>query len=401
MATQAVRREAPESADELAAVLRDAGDSGEAVRVRGGGTKFDWGVTGAEPALELSTERLDGILEHNAGDMTAVLEAGIPLARAQQAFASEGQMLALDPPDLGGATLGGVVAAADSGPLRSRYGAARDLVLGVRVALSDGTLAQAGGKVIKNVAGYDLAKLYAGSFGTLGAIVSLSVRLHPLPPATATAVGSSPDPTALAAAAQALSHAPLEQDAFDVCWQDGRGALLSRFAGAAAGSQAEAAAVLLREAGLETELVEDDAPLWDAQRAGQRSSANPTAHEHAPSPNGEDSGAGTVVRVSALQTQLKDVLHAAQRHDAALVGRAGLGLSWLRLEDRQPTEVVAAVEQLRRSLSPAPCVVLDAPAEVRSALDPWDGIDAGALALMRRVKERFDPAGVCAPGVLV
>jgi glycolate oxidase FAD binding subunit len=383
MTAEAIQREAPASAEALAATLAAAGQAGSPVRVRGGATKFEWGVPAGEPALELSTERLDGVLEHNAGDMTAVLEAGIPLARAQQLFAAEGQMLALDPPDLGGATLGGVVAAADSGPLRSRYGAARDLVLGVRVALSDGTLAQAGGKVIKNVAGYDLAKLYAGSFGTLGAIVSLSVRLHPLPPATATAVGASSDPATLAAAAQTLSHAPLEQDAFDVRWHTGGGALLSRFAGAAAAPQAEAAAALLRGAGLETELVDDDTPLWDAQRADQRSAA------------------GTVVRVSALQTQLADVLQAAHHHGAALVGRAGLGLAWLRLEDRAPAEAVAAVEQLRRTLSPAPCVVLDAPAEVRAALDPWDGIDAGALALMRRVKERFDPAGVCAPGVLL
>ena len=403
MSTEAIQQEAPSSPEEFAAALARAGEAGQGVRFRGGGTKFDWGVTGSEPPLELSTACLDAILEHNAGDMTAVLEAGIPLARAQQAFAAEGQMLALDPPDLGDATLGGVVAAADSGPLRSRYGAARDLVLGVRVALSDGTLAQAGGKVIKNVAGYDLAKLYAGSFGTLGAIVSLSVRLHPLPPATATAMGSSSDPAALAAAAQALSHAPLEQDAFDVRWQDGHGAVLSRFAGAAAGPQAEAAAALLREAGLAVELVEDDGPLWEAQRAGQRAVdavAQDTGPETARASR-QRPGGGTVVRISALQTQLTDVLRAAQHHDAALVGRAGLGLSWLRLEDRAPAEAVAAVEELRRDLSPAPCVVLDAPVEVRSALDPWDGIDAGALALMRRVKERFDPAGVCAPGMLV
>ena len=119
-------------------------------------------------------------------------------------------MLALDPPlGAGGkATIGGVVATNDSGPLRHRYGSARDLVVGITVALSDGTVAKAGGKVIKNVAGYDLAKLFTGSFGTLGAILDLSLRLHPLPPATATAVGRSGDPAALAAAAAELSHAP-------------------------------------------------------------------------------------------------------------------------------------------------------------------------------------------------
>ena len=114
------------------------------------------------------------ILEHNEGDLTAVLQAGVPLAEAQAAFADKGQMFAVDPPLGAGdaATIGGVMATADSGPLRHRYGGVRDLVLGITVALSDGTLAKAGSKVIKNVAGYDLGKLFTGSYGTLGLIVS-------------------------------------------------------------------------------------------------------------------------------------------------------------------------------------------------------------------------------------
>src|SRR5947209_3923130 len=107
-----------------------------------------------EVDLELSTAGLCRIVEHNASDMTAVMEAGVPMADAQRAFAEAGQMLALDPPNPGGlATVGGVVATGDTGPLRHRYGAPRDLLVGIRVALSDGTLARAGGKVIKNVAG--------------------------------------------------------------------------------------------------------------------------------------------------------------------------------------------------------------------------------------------------------
>ena len=133
----------------------------------------------------LETGGLDRILEHNVGDFTAVLEAGVPFADAQQAFAEHGQRLAWDPPEGGRdgrlATVGGIVATADSGPLRHRYGGVRDLVVGMNVVLSDGTIAKSGGKVIKNVAGYDVAKLFAGSFGTLGLIASVSVRLHPLP----------------------------------------------------------------------------------------------------------------------------------------------------------------------------------------------------------------------------
>jgi glycolate oxidase FAD binding subunit len=217
MATAATRRSAPGSAEELAAELAAAGEAGLRARVRGAGTKLRW--ASEEPVgVELSTAGLDRVIEHNAGDLTAVLEAGVPLARAQELFRSEGQMLALDPPDAGGATVGGIVAANDSGPLRARYGGARDLVVGMRVALADGTVAKSGGKVIKNVAGYDLAKLFTGSFGTLGAILEVSVRLHPIPPVTATAVGHTHSPHLLAGGAAALTHSRLEQlDLIDHC----------------------------------------------------------------------------------------------------------------------------------------------------------------------------------------
>src|SRR5258708_22182924 len=164
------------------------------VRLRGGGTKLRWGSPGPETHIELSTGRLAHVVEHNSGDLTAVLEAGVRLADAQARFATAGQMLALDAPLAApgssepAATIGGIVATGDSGPMRHRFGGPRDLVLGMTVALSDGTVAQSGGKVIKNVAGYDLAKLLAGSFGTLGLILSVNVRLHPQPPGTATAL---------------------------------------------------------------------------------------------------------------------------------------------------------------------------------------------------------------------
>jgi glycolate oxidase FAD binding subunit len=187
------RTEAPADAERAAALLCDCAGEGMAVRPVGGDTKRSWGGEPREPHLELSTAALVEPLEHNAGDLTAVLAAGVPLARAQQTFAAAGQMMALDPPQGPGdrATIGGVVAAGDSGPLRHRFGAARDQVLGMTVALPDGTLAHSGGRVIKNVAGYDLAKLFAGSFGTLGLIVEVALRLHPLPERTATAIASS------------------------------------------------------------------------------------------------------------------------------------------------------------------------------------------------------------------
>jgi glycolate dehydrogenase FAD-binding subunit len=342
---------------ELAAALAEAGGT---VRVRGAGTKRAWAA--GEPDVELSTSDLHRIVEHNEGDLTAVLEAGVPLARAQEQFAEAGQMLALDPPD-GGATLGGVVATNDSGPLRARYGGVRDLVVGMRVALADGTVAKSGGKVIKNVAGYDLAKLFVGSFGRLGAILEVSVRLHPLPPATATAVRRSDDPGVLGGAALALSHAPLEQTGLDVRWEGGGGAILVRFGGSTAVAQAEAAAQRLGEA----EVVKHDDELWQAQRDAQRSPS------------------GLVVKVSALQTDLPDLLAIAEEHGATLVGRAGLGLHWLRLDGGSPEALVA---RLRRRWT---AVVLDHPPGLECG--PHEPTDPGARVLARRVKERFDPEG--------
>ena len=360
-----------------------AGDEELRVRPRGGGTKLAWGTPTEPPQMEVSTERLDQIVEHNEGDLTAVLQAGVPLAQAQEAFAEAGQRIALDPPlgDGDVATIGGVVATSDAGPLRHRYGAARDLILGVTVALSDGTVAKAGGKVIKNVAGYDLAKLFTGSFGTLGLIVEIVMRLHPCPPRTVTALGTGDDPDALGDAAAKVGHAPVELEGLDVAWSDGGGEVLARFGGVAPEAGAEQAARLMEEAGVEARLVEDDDDLWQRQRDRQRSAD------------------GAVVRVSGLASELPAVLRAAQEGGASLVGRAGLGLSWVTLPAQDAGELVAGVEELRRRLRPFACAVLDAPAEVREKVDVW-GEDE-AVPLMRRVKARFDPHRVCNPGIFV
>ena len=369
----------PKSQEEFAATL---GEASGPVRFVGSGTKVHWGAP-TEPALELSTLRLDRVVEHNAGDLTAVLEPGVKLAEAQSLFAAEAQMLALDPPDPGGTTIGGLVATADSGPLRSRYGAARDLVLGMTVALSDGTVAKAGSKVIKNVAGYDLPKLFTGAYGTLGAILELSVRLHPLAPGTATAAGGTNDAGALARAASALTHAPLEHSGLDVRWGGGDGAVLCRFGGKTAVQQAEAAVRVIEETGISGKVIEDDDAIWDRQRDGQRSDE------------------WAVVKVSSTQTETARVLELATRLGARAVGRAPLGTFWLVLCDRSPEEAESAIAELRAELAPAPCVLLDAPAELRGRVDPWGPADPAVAQLSRRVKERFDPAGRCNPGVFV
>jgi glycolate oxidase FAD binding subunit len=358
----------PASPEEAAALLRTLGEEGRSVRPRGGGTK-PWGPP--HEGADVETAGLNRILEHNVGDFTAVLEAGVPLADAQAEFAAHGQMLAIDPALGGAATVGGVMAANDSGPLRHRYGSMRDLVVGVGVALSDGTLARSGGKVIKNVAGYDLAKLFTGSFGTLGLIVRVAVRLHPLPPDTASAAGASDDAERLGAAARALAAQPLEADCLDLDWRDGAGRLLVRFGSSAAGDQAAAAVTRMRELGLsDCAVIEDDDELWMEQRVRQRSDC--------------------VLKVSGRATDLPAVC----RTGAAVVGRPALGLYWLSL----PADA-GAVAAARAALAPRACTLLDAPAELRA--DAWAAPDAGALAVMARVKQRFDPARIFRPGTFV
>ena len=378
-----VTTERPGSPEEAAKLLRSLGDAGKAVRVRGGGTKLDWGGIGEPVAVELETRGMAKILEHNVGDLTAVLQAGVPFAEAQAAFAEDGQMLALDPP-LGtgdAATVGGVIATADSGPLRHRYGGVRDLIVGISLALSDGTLAKAGGKVIKNVAGYDLAKLFTGSQGTLGLIVSVTVRLHPKAVGTATAVGASDDAEQLSKAAALLGARPLEADSLDIAWQAGSGRLLARFGGATAADQAEATGARMRDAGLDgVQTVEDDDDLWADLRAAQRRAD------------------GASLKVSARVTDLAPAIRAAEEAGGSLVSRAAHGLSWITLDTG---DLVRRVTGVRDALQPRPIVLLDGPPELRREVDPWGPLDPGALVVMKRLKERFDTNRIFRPGAFV
>ena len=370
----------PSTAADIGRELAAASAEGQSVRIVGAGTKLRWGGPVAADR-ELHTAGLDRIVEHNAGDLTAILEAGVPLAAAQRRFAAVGQMLALDPwlgPERE-ATVGGVFATADSGPLRHRYGAPRDLVLGMTVVLSDGTVARSGGKVIKNVAGYDLAKLFCGSYGTLGLLASLSVRLHPRPPATATAVGTTKEPAALSEAARGIAGAPLELERLDFSWAGDGGTLLAQCGGARAADRAGRAALLMSEFGLiETDVAVEDEAIWTSQSLRQRSTV------------------GALVRVAARPSALQAVLNAVRSAGAAAVGRPALGQSFV---DVAPDAVARLLEALPAG---ALWTLADAPDSLRATVDPWgSAAPAAALELMRRVKARFDPTFTCNRGVFV
>jgi glycolate oxidase FAD binding subunit len=240
-----------ESVHEAAAVLTGAAERGERVSIeRDGGD------------VVLSTGRLDRMLEHEAGDLTAIVEAGMRLGDLDALLAAHGQMLALDPP--GNPTIGGCIAANLSGPRRHRYGTARDLVIGVTVVLADGTIASSGGKVVKNVAGYDLGKLFCGSEGRLGLIARVALRLHPRPDTARTLV--VPVASALDAGeeARAILRAPLAASAVDLLWP---GRLSVLFEGGRRGvdEQFDLARALVGGG-------EDDGAVWEQVASRQASS---------------------------------------------------------------------------------------------------------------------------------
>ena len=240
--------------EEAAEVLAGAAGRGERVSI---------GRVGGD--VVLSTAGLDRVLEHEAGDLTAIVEAGVRIRDLNERLAGHGQMLALDPP--GNPTIGACIAANLSGPRRHRYGTARDLVIGVTVVLADGTIASSGGKVVKNVAGYDLGKLFCGSEGRLGLIARVAVRLHPLPEATRTLVvpvGSAED---AATRARAILRAPIAASAVDLLWP-GRLAVL--FEGGRRGVEEQVGIVRSLVGGTEDGSVWAEIDVQQASALGRR-----------------------------------------------------------------------------------------------------------------------------------
>jgi glycolate oxidase FAD binding subunit len=376
----------PASTEEAAAVVRAAAEHGFTVVARGAGTKQDWAAPPRRLDLVVDTRRLSGVVEHAAGDLIAVVRAGTTVEEFAAKLAPAGQQLALDTP-LAGATIGGTVAAATSGPRRMLYGTARDLLIGVTVVRPDGLVARAGGKVVKNVAGYDLGKLITGSYGTLGLITECVFRLHPLPAATAVVsrrVGSAHAAGHLAAAVLGAQVVPsaLEVDdpphgVLEV------GMLIEGVPDGVEGRVAVARRLLGGEAA-----VADHPPAWWS------------AYPWRPG----DVGLKLTAALSRVPLLLVAAASARQRHGAplALRGSAGTGVLYAGLPgDTDPEIVARVVADLRAAAHEAAghAVVLTAPAAVRERVDIWGPV--AGLHLMRRVKQQFDPQARFAPGRFV
>jgi glycolate oxidase FAD binding subunit len=396
----------PGSVEEASEVLRAASSAGRKVVVRGAGSKLGLGNPPERVDLIVSTARLNRVLEHAAGDLVVKAEAGTRLADLQAAVAPAGQLLGLDPPEAG-ATVGGVVAANAAGPRRLRYGTARDLIIGITVVLADGTVAHAGGKVVKNVAGYDLAKLFCGSLGTLGLIADATFRLHPRPAAAAVATLELERPEQVGEATSRLLRSTLVPSAIELAWPGRQppGRLTVLFEGIQPGVEAQAASAarLLGEVGeaqalgpgaTEAALSQLGALPWEKAEVGVKAACPPA----------ELPGALAELWAAATGRRLLDIRVAA--HAGTGVVRAGLGT--LNLDDREgngagQVEAVAGfVGEARERLAArqGSLVVVEAPAALKRKVDVW-GPPGDAVGLMRRVKERFDPERQLSPGRFV
>jgi glycolate oxidase FAD binding subunit len=373
----------PGTEQELAAVLRCANDRGLAVIPRGGGTKLGWGNPPSRVDLVLSTTRLNRLIQHAWADLTVTVQAGCTVALLQAALAQHGQRLAVDALWPERATIGGILATNDSGALRLRFGALRDLVIGATVALPDGTLAASGGRVVKNVAGYDLPKLMTGALGTLGVITQATFRLHPQPHATRTLTLRTENIDAMQELLLAVQDSTL-----------GHSALQIRMAGDAA----QAADVLLEgtEAGLTAQearirgmvtVSEGHAEAWSAGQ-GLWSEPGGAIAKLAILP----------AEVAKIATTIRGIAGSSGASWRAVIQATGIG--WLRLDGAEsalPTvlaELRGAVEAGGGSL-----VVLRQPPRPER-IEAW-GDPGDALPLMRAMKLQLDPKGTLSPGRFV
>ena len=383
----------PGSTEEISELMKLASEEGLTAAPRGSGTKMDLGNPPRNLDLIVNTTRLNEVIEHTPGDQVVRVQAGLKLQDLQEQLAGSDQMLGIDPPETrAGATIGGIVAANSSGPRRYSYGTVRDLIIGITVVLPDGTIAKAGGKVVKNVAGYDLSKLFTGSLGTLGIIATCNFRLHPKPETAQTVAVELGDTLSAGQAAQAIVHAQLVPSALELHWSEEQKLLSILIEGIPSGveAQTETASYLLKGFGevrtLSDEEVADLGPL-DSPGIGDEEVA---------------------IQISAppaeLTGVLDSVLGATERRGVTprITGHAGVGTTYVALSGGDEEARVQVVEELREIWvrRGGSVVVRKAPASTKSRLEAW-GPAGDYVGLLRRVKDKFDPGGNLNPGRFV
>ncbi len=377
-----IARATPADAAECARILAEAARDRHTVRVRGSGTKSY--VGDVEPTdIEVGTSRFAGVIDHEPADLTVTAGAGMRVRDLTAALARVGQFLPLDPPHADEATIGGVIAANSNGFWRTRYGAVRDLLIGTRIALADGTVARAGGRVVKNVAGYDLDKLLVGSFGTLGVIVEATFKVLPVPPARDGVVAEFDGSSDAFAAADAVVRGASRVEACVV--EKGEGATWQL-------------AVRARGSGPTVKRAIEDAHREIAARQGEARALADELGQMRDLPARAIDGA--LVRVSLPLAASPAFAGTAARLEslAALVADAASGVVRVHLigDDDAVIRDAEALLVAARVIGGTGRIERRAE-QLRSRLSTWPTRPNGDF-LMRRIKESFDPAGILEPG---
>src|ERR1700730_10362149 len=380
---------APGSEGELAEVLRLSTEAGLAVVPRGGGTKLGWGNPPSRADLVLSTARLEEIREHAWADLTVTVEAGCTIQKLQETLAQHGQRLALDSFWPEKSTVGGVLSVNDSGALRLRFGALRDLIIGVTLALPDGTLARSGGKVVKNVAGYDLPKLATGALGTLGVITCAVFRLHPLPRDTRSFSVATRTAEETRRFMHAVQNSKLVHTALQGRFESGAAPVVDiLFEGTEAGLNAQEAH--LRDLAGTASTVEVSPDMWKA-RLALWSFAKPESV--------------AVAKIGVLPSEIERSMEAIaksadmrQLQWKAVVQATGIG--WLKFEGPS-TELRLSLQELREQVEAhAGSLLLTHRPSVMAPIDAW-GNAGDAVPLMKALKQQLDPGSTLNPGRFV
>ena len=392
----------PGSAAEISEVIKLAASDNQAIVPAGGATFLDAGNVLDRTNLILTTRRLSSLIHHEPADLVATAQAGLTLREFQNQLREKGQWLPIDPPDDGTATLGAVVATGLSGPQQPGYGPVRSFVIGLRAILADGTTIKAGGNVVKNVAGYDLCKLFTGSYGTLGIITEVTFKLRPVPVETRTIVAAG-ERSALTDIGRAIARqtSPVAVELFspplakqiiadanpDKCL------LMVRFAGASRAVVVETANALklLRTENIPCATHDEDEVLWNSVSKAAAGGVNNLIWR-----------AGT--RVTELASFLDDV-DSLERDEDSRVGlqwQAGLGDGRVRVNTRAPVyprESVRTLERMRQSAEHrgGHLVIERAPVDIKNEIDSWGDIGA-AVELMKRIKQQLDPESILSPG---
>ena len=397
----------PSSVDEVADVMRWANRSGVAVYPVGGRTFTSMGNPPARPGIALDLSGLNRILDFQPADLTVSVEAGVTIAQLDAALEQDGKHVPVSAPLARQATVGGTLATGISGPLRSAYGLPRDWLIGITVVGADGTLTKAGGKVVKNVTGYDLNRLYTGSLGTLAVITDATFKLGPAPTDWAVVAAAFPDVPAAAQAAQDLQAQYFAPLGLHVLTRDAAG----RVAPAMAADTVVVAVQGGRPASMKRR-VDDTVGLWNpaasAVHVARGDEAKALIDALTDLPATAEAAPAVCLRVNAPPSALGEVLAFSEAGSGGLpppsvaadVGFGGGRLLWWA--DMSSVDAVRMSEGLREIQAKAAtlgggAIVERCPAGVRALIDVW-GPQPSGMGIMRRLKEQFDPNNILNPG---